>query len=89
MRWSPALLFAALAATAPLASVYLREWFAVDECLDAGGGYDYTAARCDYRDRHPMIPFRDRQRGLVLGTGIAMLTLGAGVGLLVRRGQRR
>jgi len=30
----------------------LREFFAVDSCLDSGGRFDFVANACDYEDSH-------------------------------------
>ena len=55
----------------------LREWDAVDRCLDAGGSYNYSKGECDFKDSHP-------QHG-ALGspiTVVALLGMGLGVGFI-------
>lgn len=63
---------------------YVREFVAVDACLDAGGSFDYTHSRCDhaenhafiaYSDRHPMSVWIAAAGGIVLATGTVMFFL--------------
>jgi hypothetical protein len=54
---------------------YVREFVAVDTCLDAGGSFDYTQSRCDhadafvaYSDRHPTSSWIAAAGAVVLAT---------------------
>lgn len=74
-------------ALAPLAVNAIRESVALDSCLDAGGSYDYAAARCDHERNHTASPFAERPRAWLLGTGIAVLLFSAGAAISARRTQ--
>lgn len=53
----------ALAAMAALSIViwnFGREVIAVDDCLRAGGSYDYQDGACDLNVPHPYIPYSER-----------------------------
>jgi hypothetical protein len=39
---------------------YVREWLAVDSCLDVGGSFDYALLACDHTTVHPYVPYRQR-----------------------------
>ena len=63
---------------------YVRDFVAVDSCLDAGGSFDYAQSRCDRAEPHPFIAYSERHPnslriaatgGLVLATGIVMFLL--------------
>jgi hypothetical protein len=72
----------------PLAYLSLREGFAVDRCLDAGGSYDYRARRCDMAAAHEFEPFV--QRNSVLLGAVVVALAGLGVAVYLRgRGVRR
>jgi hypothetical protein len=55
---------------------YLREFVAVDACLDAGGSFDYAQSRCDLRESHEFVAYSVRHpaswRIAVLG-GVAFV----------------
>jgi hypothetical protein len=89
MRRTSALLVLGFVALVPLAAAAIREYVAVDRCLDAGGSYDYTAARCDHQRTHTVRPFAERQRALLLGTGVAALALSVGAAIARGRNGRR
>jgi hypothetical protein len=42
------------------AAPYVAEFFAVDECLDRGGSYDYLQRQCDFALAHAYIPWDER-----------------------------
>jgi hypothetical protein len=63
---------------------YVREFLAVDSCLDAGGSFDYTQSRCDHVDNHPFVAYSDRHAtalrigfagAIILCVGAAMLSI--------------
>jgi hypothetical protein len=63
---------------------YVREFVAVDSCLDAGGSFDYAHSRCDRAEPHPFVAYSERHPnslripavgGVVLATGIVMFLL--------------
>jgi hypothetical protein len=63
---------------------YVREFVAVDSCLDAGGSFDYAQSRCDRAENHPFVAYSERHPnslsiaavgGVVLATGIVMFLL--------------
>ena len=60
---------------------YVREYSAVDTCLDRGGSFDYEKGACVMQGpptTHPVIPFRARHRAAtpVLIAGGALFVLG-------------
>ena len=63
---------------------YVREFLAVDSCLDAGGSFDYAQSRCDRAETHPVVEYSERHAnslrtaaagGVVLATGIVIFLL--------------
>jgi len=64
---------------------YVREYLAVDGCLDSGGSFDYRTAGCDHQQSHPYVPYVERHpRSIPVAAAAA--ALGAiGTLLLVRR----
>jgi hypothetical protein len=54
-----------------------REVRQVDQCLDAGGSFDYQRIVCDRSSNHAYVSFLDRHRGLAL-MGIAASVLFVG-----------
>ena len=89
-----ALVVLTLAALAPAAATYWREWVIVDGCLDAGGSIDYVRMRCDRTDSHAFVPFRARHGRLMSETlmrlgVVALLALALGVGEAARRRRSR
>jgi uncharacterized membrane protein HdeD (DUF308 family) len=38
----------------------LREFVAVDACLDVGGSFDYVQSRCDRGESHEFVAYSDR-----------------------------
>ena len=63
---------------------YVREFVAVDSCLDAGGSFDYAHSRCDRAEAHPFVPYSERHPdslraaavgGAVVASGIVMVWL--------------
>ena len=63
---------------------YVREFVAVDSCLDAGGSFDYAQSRCDRAETYPFVAYSERHPnslsiaavgGVVLATGIVMFLL--------------
>ena len=63
---------------------YVREFVAVDSCLDARGSFDYAQSRCDRAETHPFVAYSERHPnslriaavgGVVLATGIVMFLL--------------
>ena len=70
-----------------LMGVFWSELNTVNECLAAGGSYNYTAQACDMQGRQPFIPFAARNP---LFVNLTMLASAAGFccclfGLYVRR----
>jgi len=65
------------AITWPFAMEYLAE----DRCTEAGGSFDYQAARCDFKDSHPSTAIWDRH-GASLLTALAISL--AGCALLIQ-----
>jgi hypothetical protein len=60
---------------------YVREFVAVDSCLDAGGSFDYAQSRCDRAETHRFVAYSERHPnsvriaaagGVALATGIVM-----------------
>jgi hypothetical protein len=39
---------------------YVREFLAVDSCLDGGGSFDYSRMECDHQSNHPFIRYSVR-----------------------------
>ena len=67
----------------------LREFSAVDRCLDNGGSFDYAKDTCDFKANHPYAPHTDRHpfaTPALLAAGAVVLCCGAG--LIVIRVQR-
>jgi hypothetical protein len=57
---------------------YVREFLAVDSCLDGGGSFDYAQSRCDQANNHPFIAYSDRHAtSLRVGLAGAILCVGA------------
>lgn len=61
-----------LLAVAPLLFMWLGETLSAQRCLDAGGSLDYERMVCDYQDEHPVPPFHERHRALLIGTLLAI-----------------
>ena len=59
-RASALLLVVGVLLLSPVA-VYVKEFIAVDVCLDAGGSYDYSTGECDISASHPYVPFSSRR----------------------------
>ena len=73
---------------APVTLDYMREFLAVDVCLDSGGSYDYSRSACDTEFGHEFVPYVDRHPAAV---GVALLGLVAvaiAVAQLARARQR-
>ncbi len=51
------------------------QYRAVDECLDAGGSFDYTAKTCDYERAHPYMPYSPQAWSLVAALACGALGL--------------
>jgi hypothetical protein len=69
------------------ATIYVMEFLAVDDCLDHGGSFDYSAGRCDFAQNHSFVPFHDRH-DFLLGASGAGLLIGVTT-FAASRGQRR
>ncbi|MDO6562422.1 hypothetical protein Q4488_03405 [Amphritea sp. 1_MG-2023] len=59
----------------------------VNECVAAGGSFDYQASACDMKNKHPFVPFALRHP---LFVNLTMLASAAGficclIGLYVRK----
>jgi len=70
-----------------LMGVFWSDLSSVNECLSAGGSFDYMAEVCDMQASHPFIPFAVRNPQFV---NLTMLASAAGfccclLGLYVRR----
>jgi len=46
---------------------YVREFVAVDTCLDAGGSFDYTHSRCDHVENHALYRIFRQASNVVVG----------------------
>ena len=57
---------------------YTREFFAVDDCLDGGGSFDYAVGVCDPKVNHPYVPFTTRHPAAAPAavTGGALVLIG-------------
>jgi hypothetical protein len=64
IRFLPLLLL--LACPLALAFSYIRETFAVDGTLDAGGSWDYVVGRADFSESHPFIPYAERHELFII-----------------------
>jgi hypothetical protein len=56
----------------------------VDSCLDAGGSYDYSEARCDLQESHPVVAPKI-PASVRLGGGVVLALLGGLVLVFSRR----
>ncbi|MFQ6022595.1 MAG: hypothetical protein ACE5NW_07735 [Acidiferrobacterales bacterium] len=55
---------------------YAHELAMVDQCLDAGGAFDYTTMSCSFTERSEYIPYSQRYRwSLNIALGISFLGL--------------
>jgi hypothetical protein len=87
-----AMILVGVALPAPAVTTYANEFFAVDQCLDGGGSYDYSRGVCDATRNHPYVPFFSRHPQLArtavpLGAvGLVLIIIGA---LVFRRSSRR
>ncbi len=57
----------------PVASTYVRDWTAIDACLDDGGSFDHARLRCDSAASHPYVSFRRRHATLVGEAGLRLV----------------
>jgi hypothetical protein len=65
---------------------YLYELSNVNECIGAGGSFDYWIGQCDFEQSHLFVPFMIRHPELVNG---GMLVAVAGLALCVAGLYRR
>ena len=66
---------------------YLYELSFVNECLSAGGSFDYWIGECDFEQSHPFVPFMIRYPLIVNGGMlVAVVGLVLCVAGLYRRG---
>ena len=56
-----------------------RRFFAADKCLDAGGSYDYGAARCDFDRSQPGPAASGVEQPTVSVSAVAVAALAVGV----------
>lgn len=61
-----------LLAVAPLLFMWLGESLSVQRCLEAGGSFNYQRMVCDFDAEHPVPPFHERHRALLVGTIVAI-----------------
>lgn len=64
-------------AATPLTATYLSEAISVDNCLDAGGSYDYVLAACDQNVNHRYVAFAERWPMLLMVTLVAVVVAGS------------
>jgi hypothetical protein len=59
----------------PIGTLYVREFWLVDQCLNVGGSFDYARMTCDDHETHPYIPLTVRNEDLPtrLIAGVALL----------------
>ena len=48
----------------PIGTLYVREFWLVDQCLNLGGSFDYARMTCDDHETHPYIPLTVRHQDL-------------------------
>lgn len=65
------LLFGLLAVT-PLLFMWIGESLSAHRCVEAGGSFDYERMVCDFDEAHPVPPFHERHRALLVATAIAL-----------------
>lgn len=57
-----------------LGAHYANEWLMVDQCLDAGGAFDYATMSCSYTQSTEYIPYAVRYRwSLNIALGVSLL----------------
>jgi hypothetical protein len=68
---------------------YVREFAAVDACLDAGGSFDYAHSRCDRVETHQFVAYSNRHPTSVRIGALGGALFMVGVVVLVREPKRR
>ena len=68
---------------------YLREFVAVDSCLDSGGSFDYMHSACDHEANHPFVAYRDRYPFFVVLIGLGVGAAATAFALRRRASQTR
>lgn len=62
---------------------FVEEFLAVDECLDAGGSFNYLRGSCDFAMSHPFLPYSQRYSANILAVcvevGISAVALWIGL----------
>ncbi len=64
---------------------YLREFNAVDQCLDAGGSFDYSNGACDHRDSHRYIAYSTRHPAAAPVASVGAAVALTGCALILKR----